>query len=275
MSFRLERPAHRARHVVVEVPHASVRVPRSLRAAVRVAPLDLARDADLFVDRLFAGAPSRGAPLLTAVWSRYVVDLNRTEDDVDAASVVGAAARPGGSPRGVIWRETTNGVPVFDEPMSADALETRLERYYRPYHSTLESLVLETKRADGAAVLVAAHSMPSTGRAGHSDPRRRRADIVPGTRARTTAAGVVIDTVERHFRAAGLSVEHDVPYRGGATVARWGRPADAMHAVQIEINRGLYMDESTCTPSARFEWMSELCTSLVERLADIGPAELR
>jgi N-formylglutamate amidohydrolase len=97
--------------------------------------------------------------------------------------------------------------------------------------------------------------------------------VVPGTRGKTTAARAVIDAVEQHFRAAGLSVRHDDPYRGGATTARWGRPHEGFHAVQVELNRALYMDEDDGDPRPeRFDWLADVCAGLVDRLAALVDA---
>jgi N-formylglutamate amidohydrolase len=109
--------------------------------------------------------------------------------------------------------------------------------------------------------------MPSVGRSGHGDPGVRRADIVPGSRGRTSADSRVIDLVDAHFRAAGLSVRHDDPYRGGFSTGHYGRPSSGRHAIQVEVNRALYVDEETLRPrTGDFERMRTLLLELVERL---------
>ncbi|HJK98192.1 MAG TPA: N-formylglutamate amidohydrolase, partial [Polyangiaceae bacterium LLY-WYZ-14_1] len=124
----------------------------------------------------------------------------------------------------------------------------------------------------GFAILLAAHSMPSVGRLGHLDTGARRADVVPGTRGRTTAHPALIDLVDRHFRSAGLTVRHDEPYRGGWTTSHYGRPHLGWHAIQIELNRALYVDEMTGEPrDGEFERLAALVTDLVEKLGAIDP----
>ncbi len=265
--YRLLRPRAKAIPVVVEVPHASVALPDEVRPTLAVGADAIRRDADSYVDELYRDAPARGAALLTACVSRYVVDLNRDEGDVDAWAVRDARAQGGEYPRGVIWRETGDGRAALREPLARDAFEARLARYYRPYHRALGDELTALRARHPHVLLVAAHSMPSTspGRA-----RARRADVVPGTRGRSTADRALIDAVDAHFRAAGLSVRHDDPYRGGATTARWGRPREGFHAIQVELNRALYMDERSGEPKPDgVAWLTALCASLVERLGEV------
>src|SRR5690606_29758211 len=126
-------------------------------------------------------APELGATLLVAKYSRYVVDLNRAEDDVDSSTVSDHPRANGAQPRGVVWRSTTDGRPILKGPLSYSQLLARLSRYYTPYHARLQLTLQEFRAQFGYALLLAAHSMPSTGRAGHRDPGAHRADIVPGT----------------------------------------------------------------------------------------------
>jgi N-formylglutamate amidohydrolase len=238
-----------------------------------VAPAcSVARDADLFVDQLFEDAPAEGATLLRAHASRLVVDLNRGPEDYDAEAVEGGARSPW--PRGLVWRLTTDGEPVLAQRLPRSELERRLSLVYRPYHTALEGL-LERKRARfGFAILLCAHSMPSRTRRGVPESPAR-ADLVPGSRGRTTAASAVIDAVDAHARAVGFTVRHDEPYRGGFATGFYGRPAERWHAIQLEIARRLYMDELRCrVEPLGFRAMRQFARSLVARLAqlDLGAA---
>jgi N-formylglutamate amidohydrolase len=272
VTFVLARPPGRPAPLIVEVPHAGLDVPVDVADTLSVAERDLRRDADLYVDELYRAVPSCGATLLAARVSRYVVDLNRFEHDVDAAAVPGAPNARVNVPRGVIWRESTEGQRALRRPLTAAEFELRMERYYRPYHRALAAEIDAARQRFGHVILLSAHSMPSVGRAGHDDEGVRRADVVPGTQGRTTAHPAIIDAVETHFRAAGLSVRHDDPYRGGATTIRWGRAREGIHAVQVELNRALYMDEvSLARRQERFRWLASVCESLAERLADLDP----
>ncbi len=256
--------------LAVEVPHAGLWVDGPTLARLAAPARSIGRDADLYVDELYAEAPSFGATLITAHVSRYVCDLNRSEADVDAESVEGAPAHARAT-RGIVWRLTSDGVKVLDGPLPRAELDRRLDAYYRPYHRALAE-VLERKRARfGYAVLLAAHSMPSVGRAGHGDPKAVRADVVPGTRGRTSASAAFIDAVDAHARSAGLTVSHDDPYQGGYTTQHYGRPSAGVHVVQVELARRLYMEEKVLAKSGEFERMRAFCGQLVKKLGATRP----
>ena len=144
-------PVGREVPVVVEVPHAGTLIPRDLGDGLSVAPDDVLRDADSFVDALWADAPSTGAVSLVARVSRYVVDLNRAEDDVDARAVEGARATPV-QPRGVIWRQSGAGRCVLPAALTREAYRRRLERYYAPYHAALAAELRANKKIPRALV---------------------------------------------------------------------------------------------------------------------------
>lgn len=268
--FELTRPTSPATALVVEVPHAGLDIPADLKQDI-AAPDDCVwRDADLHVDKLYSNVPSVGARLLTAKLSRYVIDLNRAPDDVDPLTVADHPAPKGQQPRGVVWRLTTDGRNVLKRPLRYQDLQARLARVHQPYHEQLAAELSRTREEFGFAILVAGHSMPSVGRAGHTDPGTRRADVVPGTRGRTSANPVVIDLVDAHFRDAGLSVRHDDPYKGGWTTQYYGRPKEHWHAIQIELNRALYMDEATgAIKTEPFEKLRNVLTELVAKLAEL------
>jgi N-formylglutamate amidohydrolase len=260
--------------VVVEVPHAGVYLdPESLAATIAPARC-IARDADLYVDQLFRDAPSAGATLLVARISRYVLDLNRGPDDYDGDAVeVGTGHN---APRGLVWRVATDGSPVLARRLTQTELERRMSYAYRPYHAALASLLGHKVARFGFAILLCAHSMPEPPRKPVAIGLRgirtepATADIVPGTRGRTSAAGALIDLVEAHARASGYSVRHDDPYKGGFSTAHYGAPARGVHAIQIEIARRLYMDPETLrTDPQRFESVRCFARALVSRLAAV------
>ena len=270
-AFELKTPeASLQRPLLVEIPHAGTAVPDDVRNEL-IAPSDsLLRDADIHVDRLYENAWRFGAALLVAKVSRYVVDLNRAKEDVDAATVSDHPAPVGMQPRGVVWRATTEGRPILTRPLSYKQLLARFERYYTPYHDALSTTLEQLRARFGYAIVLAGHSMPSLGRSLHKDPGARRADVVPGSCGRTSADPRVIDLVDAHFREAGLSVRHDDPYKGGFTTSHYGRPSTGVHAIQIELNRALYVDEQTCKPKEKeLRELQTLLDRLVERLGSL------
>lgn len=270
--FDLVEPSAGEAPVVVEVPHAGLFLPAEVLATLVAPARSIARDADLFVDELYEDAPAEGATLLVARTSRYVVDLNRAEDDVDAGVVVGdpRPARP--HARGLVWRTTTDDEMALIRPLTREEYRFRLDAVHRPYHEALRA-VLDRKIARfGYVILLCAHSMPSVGRAGHADAGVPRADVVPGSRGRTSAHKRVIDTVEAVAIAHGRTVEHDRPYRGGWSTSHYGRPAQKCHAIQVELARRSYLDEQTLQRNAGLAATRKLCRAFVARLASL-PAD--
>jgi N-formylglutamate amidohydrolase len=273
LPFVLQEPRVPEVPVIVEVPHAGLEVDAETLASLVAPASSIGRDADLYVDELYADAPDCGASLLCARMSRYVCDLNRAEHDVDRDTVVAASGRP--SPHGLIWRSTTDNRAAIARPLPQQELDRRLRAYYRPYHDCLDRLVTERLERFGFVILLSAHSMPSRGRDGHDDPGRERADIVPGTRQRTTAASAVIDLTERLAARHQLRLAHDDPYRGGHTTVRFGRPKAGIHAIQIELNRRLYMDEQALTKKPNeFRSLKSFCQTLVVELGALRQVPL-
>lgn len=268
--FTLTRPTSGERPLLVEVPHAGLAMPEHLRPSLAVAERVLHKDADIHVDALYQHAPRYGATLLVAHYCRYVVDLNRSEDDIDAQTVVDHPNPRATQARGVVWRSTTDGAACWKQPLTYAQFADRLTRYHRPYHHALRAELQRLVDDHGHVVLLAAHSMPSSGRSGHLDQGRRRADVVPGTQGRTTADARWIDAVDAHFRQAGFSVAHDDPYRGGWTTAHYGQPKRGVHAIQIELNRALYVNEDTLEiKPPEFAALQSVLDRLVQTLAEL------
>lgn len=268
MYFSVTEPRSAPTPVVVEVPHAGLSVDALSLATLAAPARSLGRDADLYVDELYAAAPEYGASMLVAHLSRYVCDLNRSETDVDSRAVDGGTAAS--APHGLIWRSTTEARPALLGPLSRDELMRRLDHIYRPYHRALAELIEDKKRRFGFAILLCAHSMPSFGRAGHADPGQARADIVPGSRGGTTTDPAVRRVTEETAESFAWTLRHDDPYRGGFSTAHYGRPADDVHAIQIELARRLYMDEQSLAKSPQgFARTQRFCNELVQRLGQL------
>ena len=244
MSFvELTHPQATPSPVLVEVPHSGLQVPPEIESEIDATPLAVLRDSDIYVDQLYQRAPEHGATMLVSRVSRYVVDLNRGPEEVDSAAVPRHPRARHIPARGVVWRARTDGTPLLRAPLTIEQFTRRLALFYEPYHQTLRDVAARMREEHGRVVILAAHSMPSAGRRMLGGGEIRRADVVPGTRGRSTADGRIIDLIDAHFRQAGLSVKHDDPYRGGWTTSSYGAPKRGQHAVQIELNRALYVDE--------------------------------
>jgi N-formylglutamate amidohydrolase len=263
--FTVQRPKGREIPVVLEIPHAGLAVDPWALATLSAPARAIGVDADLYVDELYAGAAEEGASCIIAHTSRYVCDLNRSETDFDSRSVAGGQGQ--NAPHGLIWRRTTDDQPAIVAPLSAQELQRRIDTFYRPYHHALSLLVSEKLKRFGYVIVLCAHSMPSRGRSGHGDSGTERADIVPGSRGRSTATAAVIDLPEQLALKRNWTVTHDDPYRGGYTTGLYGRPAESIHAVQVELARRLYMDERTLyKKSGDFNRVADYCVELVREL---------
>jgi N-formylglutamate amidohydrolase len=271
--FRIERPEEHTLPVVVDVPHAGEWIPDNVREEMVVGQRVLKRDLDLYVDKLWADAPDLGATLIVSHVSRYVVDLNRAADDISPETVKGGKRvnKPGYyQDRGVVWRNTTSGVPVMASPMKRATFDRRLNTFYHPYHKAIAEEIERVRKQFGYCILVDGHSMPSMGRRGHTDPGRRRADIVPGNANGTSCDVTVTWTVEEHFRDMSYSVKTNQPYKGGFITRNYGRPGQDVHAIQIEANRDLYMNERTFVIDTEgLERLRRACKALLPKLADM------
>lgn len=268
--FDVIQPAAKEIPVVVEIPHAGLWAPASTLSHLIVSARSIAYDADLFVDELFEDASLEGATQLVARTSRYVVDLNRDEHDIDNTVVEEARPPTSKNTRGVIWGATADGKPAIARPLSYQEYRYRIEQVYRPYHTMLQQLLTDKIARFGFAILVCAHSMPSVGRIDHQTSTRR-ADVVPGSQNRTTAHSAVIDTVEKVALEFGLSVEHDYPYRGGYSTTHYGQPTACCHAIQIELARRLYLNEQNLEKiDGGVARTKKLCRSFIARLGALS-----
>ena len=157
--FEIVEPRGGESPLVVEVPHAGLWLDAETLAYTVAPARSFGRDADLYVDELTQDTPSEGATLIVARTSRYLVDLNRGENDYDGEAVEGGGKPPW--PRGLVWRLTTDGDPVLATRLPRSELERRLDRFYRPYHAAVAALLERKRRRFGFAILLCAHSMPS------------------------------------------------------------------------------------------------------------------
>ena len=264
------RPTHDLRPILVSIPHAGCRVPEDEIALYAQSPEELTADGDLFVDRLYEGASELGVTVVQTTISRFVIDLNRFEDDLHPSAVEGAAAihREGYlGKRGLIWAVNTRGEPVYHAPLTRAALARRLGRYYHPYHAALRDELRALRERFGFALLLDAHSMPSRATALHPDALALRPDVVPGDLDGQSCAPWVAETTRRYWEERGLSVVPNHPYRGGAITRLHHAPGEGVHAVQLELNRALYMDEVSRSPHAGLARLREQCLGWVAALA--------
>jgi N-formylglutamate deformylase len=277
--FEVLEPAELRGAVVFNSPHSGNIYPRAFLAAARLDLATLRRSEDCFVDALLAGVVSRGHPLMRAHFPRCFVDVNREPYELDPRMFEGRlpsfantrSMRVAGG-LGTVARVVGDAQEIYDARIPVDDALRRIEGLYKPYHRALRRLVTRVHRDFGAAVLVDCHSMPSA--AGPKD-ERPRADIVIGDRYGTSCIGPVADTIEQALRQRGYSVSRNKPYAGGFITEHYGNPAAGLHSVQLEINRGLYMDERRFERSAAFATVAQDLETMADRLNEIALQELR
>jgi N-formylglutamate amidohydrolase len=274
--FDIVAPREQILPLVLASPHSGVDYPPDLLAASRLDPLTLRRSEDSFVDEIFLEAPLLGAPLLRARFARAYLDANREAWELDPAMFEDTLPDfvNHGSPRvraglGTIARIVASGEDIYAKKLRfADAVG-RVERLYKPYHRALAQLLDGTRRRFGYYVLLDCHSMPSAAERG-----RGRVDVVLGDCHGTACAPGIVDAAHRFLSQRGYAVLRNSPYAGGFTTSHYGRPREGGHALQIELNRGLYMDERTIARKPAFRRVAADMAALIATLAAMDKAAL-
>ncbi|MEM6889020.1 MAG: N-formylglutamate amidohydrolase [Pseudomonadota bacterium] len=273
-AFEVNYPDVTTSCVVFASPHSGREYPWSMMRSSVLCDHSIRSSEDAFVDDLFSSAPEFGAPLICAGPSRAFVDLNRSAEELDPALIEGVR-RHGHNPRvasglGVIPRVVANGRSIYRGKISMQEAQERLEGVWHPYHAQLQKLMDAALRAHGQAVLIDCHSMPheavdSAARAGACRP-----DVVLGDRFGAAASGDVVDRVEAAFAEEGFVVARNTPFAGAYITQAYGRPAHGSHAVQVELDRALYMDEKRIAPNKNFRDVQGTLRRVIARLVEVG-----
>jgi len=278
-AFEVVQPVSLLAPVAFNSPHSGSRYPAAFLASTRLDPLVLRRSEDAFVDELFLPAVALGAPLMRAHFPRAYIDVNREPYELDPRMFEGRlpahantrSLRVAGG-LGTIARVVGDAQEIYARRLPVEEAINRIETLYKPYHETLARLTMRLRDAFGSAVLVDCHSMPS---ACANRDERQRADIVLGDRYGTSCAPVLIEFAEVSLRGLGFSVARNRPYAGGYITETYGAPAAGMHALQIEINRGLYMDERRHEKHAGFATLAAKLGTFAGQLITFAASELQ
>ncbi len=279
--FEVLRPSEQTISVVIASPHSGRDYSLEFINQTRLDPRSLRRSEDSFVDEMFASAPINGAPLLRALFPRAFVDANREPYELDAAmysdtlpDYVNTNSRRVLSGLGTIARIVANGVPIYGRKLSFAEAEARINGYYRPYHAVLSRLIDDTVARFGGAILLDCHSMPSSGGPLDNSLESGPIDIVLGDRHGQSCHPAITAMATRVLRGLGLNVRHNAPYAGGFTTGHYGAPDNGIHALQIEINRALYMDEIRFERRQGLGVMATHMARVIRALGTIDPAAL-
>jgi N-formylglutamate amidohydrolase len=277
--FEVLEPAEWRGPVLFNSPHSGSTYPRAFLTASRLDIATLRRSEDSFVDELITGVVTCGFPLMRAHFPRCFVDVNREPYELDPRMFDGRlpsfantrSMRVAGG-LGTVARVVGDAQEIYDQRIPVDDALRRIESLYKPYHRALRRLFTRLHRDFGAAVLIDCHSMPSS--TGHKD-ERPRPEFVLGDRYGTSCVGAVSETVEHTLRSLGYSASRNKPYAGGFITEHYGNPAAGLHAIQLEINRALYMDERRYERSRNFGRLAADLDTLARRLGEIPLEELR
>jgi N-formylglutamate deformylase len=254
--------------LVLDSPHSGTQYPADFdhlpsRAQVRQAE-------DTHVADLYAFAPELGATLVEALFPRAYIDPNRHVADIDPQLM--ATPWPGFvTPSrktelgiGLVWRLAHGGSPMYGRKLSVAEVQRRIADYYEPYQQCLAAALDERHRAFGAVWHINCHSMPAVGDVMSEDPGRARADFVLGDRDGSTCGPEFTALIAATLTGMGYGVAINDPYKGVEIVRKHGRPAERRHSLQIEINRKLYMDETSLEPRAGFGQLQANLQRLLE-----------
>jgi N-formylglutamate amidohydrolase len=277
--FEVLEPVQCRGPVVFNSPHSGTIYPRAFLATSRLDMATLRRSEDSFVDELTLGVVERGYPLMRAHFPRCYVDVNREPYELDPRMFEGRlpsfantrSMRVAGG-LGTVARVVGDAQEIYSQRIPVDDAIRRIEGLYKPYHRALRRLFTRVHRDFGAAVLIDCHSMPSS--AGSKD-ERPRADVVLGDRYGTSCVAAVAEALEATLRARGYSVSRNKPYAGGFITEHYGNPPAGLHAVQLELNRALYMDERRFERSVSFAKLAADLEALADCLAALPIEELR
>src|SRR5579863_5929059 len=272
--FRLHHPAAEAAAspVICASPHSGRIYPARMMAASRLDRRAIRRSEDAHVDELVSGAPGFGHTLITAEFARAYIDVNREAWELDPAMFEdelptfarGRTARVAAG-LGAIARIVCEGQEIYARKLTFAEAEARVRTVHQPYHAALSALIGETKARHGLVVLIDWHSMPAAaarGRAGEV------CDMVLGDRFGAACSGRIAGLVEQELAGMGYRVGRNAPYAGGYTTEHYGRPGRSIHALQIEINRALYFDETALALTEGFVKLRADLEALFAALAD-------
>ena len=261
----------------VSIPHSGTQIPAEANWLKNLPPPVLNCDVDAFVDDLYAPVlKKRAIPAVIFPWHRYSVDMNRWAWDISpktvqragellktlykhknslqknssGASLSGASlsgASPSGtSPSNVHWHKTTKGDLLIKEPLSQNRHKVLIKKYFEPYHQQIQNQLRIFKKQGAKKIyFLDLHSMPSKALAYHKDYGELRTEIVIGNNRGRSASPAFTELAIKAYRQAGFKVALNWPYSGGAISRFYGQPQKGQEALQVELNRKLYMDEKT------------------------------
>lgn len=256
---QIETPSVWHGAVVFASPHSGSIYPAGLLERSNLSAHQLRRNEDIFIDHLFHSSVAAGAPFIRALFPRVIVDVNRAEDELPTqwAEQIGQAEYSQPTARaaaglGVVPTYLSETLPIYTRPPEIEEVRNRLSRLYHPYHAALRDLIQDSIARFGRTLLVDCHSMP-----GFAPMGSRRPDIILGDRFGTSCHSDTLSLFRDLFTRAGYSVGINYPYAGGHTTSHYGKPDQGIEAIQIEVNRDLYVNPVTLSPKSGYVQLTE------------------
>ncbi|MCH9851882.1 MAG: N-formylglutamate amidohydrolase [Alphaproteobacteria bacterium] len=281
----LNAPHHKTLPIIYDSPHSGSILPKDF--TVRASNTDIKQSEDNFVDMLFEQAPQHHAFLLKALFSRVYIDLNRDKTDIDPnlveptliesvsrdnSDIAYLPSNKSNAGHGLIWKKTNSGAMLYDKLLTQSDIQHRIENYWQPYHQLLERLYRKLYRQFHYVLHLNCHSMPSS--ALNASDIANDIDIILGDGYGQTSHPAINDFLQESFVKHGFKVRMNVPYSGGYIVQNYANPNNDCYAVQIEINRALYMDEQKLVPNNHFTIIKQKLQSIMQDIANYVETEL-
>ncbi len=269
--------------LVLDSPHSGTHYPTDfLHSCARAV---LRRAEDTHVEKLYDFASALGAHWIEARFPRSYLDANRNTTEIDVTLLDGtwpgavetdpkilSKVRLG---KGLIWRTTDDGVPIYNRKLAVAEVQARLDTCWKPYHAAVAQAIDTAHQQHGYSIHLNCHSMPAIASSHATDfPGEAHADFVVGDRDGSSASAALSKRVCEHLSGLGFSVSYNHPYKGVELVRRYGQPAQHRHSIQLEINRKLYMNEDSLALTAGFEPLKASLRSLIELLLRTDPRRL-
>lgn len=276
-AFEIRMPSQHSVPFVFNSPHSGRYYPERFVRMSRLDDRSIRRSEDFYVDELFGSAVAHGAPLMVANFPRAYLDVNREPYELDP-KMFSQNLPPYANFRsmrvagglGTVPRVVAEGQAIYPGKLSLSEAMMRIDGIYKPYHTQLRGLLARTHRNFGYAVLIDCHSMPSTVRLGNEGVRP---DFILGDRFGTSASRALTQAAHAALSDLGYLVTSNKPYAGGFITEHYGRPAKGLHALQIEINRGLYFDEKRLRKKVGFDALVDDLSSVIASLVDMPSSD--
>ncbi|NKN35488.1 N-formylglutamate amidohydrolase [Agrobacterium sp. a22-2] len=272
--FEVREPETQTIPFVYNSPHSGRHYPPAFLESSRLDHMAIRRSEDHYVDELFSAAPDFGAPLLQAHFPRAFIDVNREPYELDPKMFSGplpsfvnsSSIRVAGG-LGTIPRIVAENMDIYAGRMTVEQAMARIDTVYKPYHACLRRLMARTHTRFGLAVLIDCHSMPGNIRVSGSS---LRPDFIIGDRYGTSASADLSMAALHILENLGFCAVRNKPYAGGFITEHYGRPVRGLHALQIEINRSLYVDETTLQKRPDFRLLTSAIATFIGAMAEFA-----